>query len=108
MPGRPRGGLRRRKRVGGEAECAAPPPLHPVPLGPAAKEFRKLVSTPLLIIEKVGCLPSDIERGGQPILPAGQLPPATNERVSVFAAAMIDRLGHHAEAVNLKGDSYRR
>ena len=26
---------------------------------------------------------------------------------AVVAAAMIDRLVHHAEVVNLKGDSYR-
>ena len=63
-------------------------------------------------------------RGRQPVLPAGVS--SRYERASVIvtsnkpfgrwgevfgdatvAAAMIDRLVHHAEVVNLKGDSYR-
>jgi hypothetical protein len=60
-------------------------------------------------------------RGGQPLLPARGLPLRTGQVTSnkqfgrwgevfgdaVVAAAMIDRLVHHAEVVSLKGDSYR-
>ena len=80
---------------------------HPHPSTPchlAAKEFRQLVSTPLLTIDKVGCLPSDIEAASLSFQPVS----SRNQRGSVVAAAMIDRLGHHAEVVNLKGESYRR
>ena len=63
-------------------------------------------------------------RGRQPVLPAG-LQPATSGPAlivtsnkpfgrwgevfgdAVVAAAMIDRLVHHAEVISLKGDSYR-
>lgn len=34
-------------------------------------------------------------------------PLGRNLRRPVVAAAMIDRLVHHAEVINLKGDSYR-
>ena len=78
--------------------------------------------TPLLIIDEVGYLPFDAEAANLFF----QLVSSRHERASVIvtsnkpfgrwgevfgdavvAAAMIDRLVHHAEVVNLKGDSYR-
>jgi DNA replication protein DnaC len=86
------------------------------------KELRQLVWTPLLIIDEVGYLPFDVEAANLFF----QLVSSRYERASVIvtsnkpfgrwgevfgdavvAAAMIDRLVHHAEVVNLKGDSYR-
>lgn len=86
------------------------------------KELRQLVWTPLLIIDEVGYLPFDVEAANLFF----QLISSRYERASVIvtsnkpfgrwgevfgdavvAAAMIDRLVHHAEVVNLKGDSYR-
>ena len=86
------------------------------------KELRQLVWTPLLIIDEVGYLPFDIEAANLFF----QLVSSRYERASVIvtsnkpfgrwgevfgdavvAAAMIDRLVHHAEVVSLKGDSYR-
>jgi DNA replication protein DnaC len=86
------------------------------------KELRQLVWTPLLIIDEVGYLPFDVEAANLFF----QLVSSRYERASVIvtsnkpfgrwgevfgdavvAAAMIDRLVHHAEIVNLKGDSYR-
>ena len=86
------------------------------------KELRQLVWTPLLIIDEVGYLPFDVEAANLFF----QLVSSRYERASVIvtsnkpfgrwgevfgdavvAAAMIDRLVHHAEVINLKGDSYR-
>jgi DNA replication protein DnaC len=86
------------------------------------KELRQLVWTPLLIIDEVGYLPFDAEAANLFF----QLVSSRYERASVIvtsnkpfgrwgevfgdavvAAAMIDRLVHHAEVINLKGDSYR-
>jgi DNA replication protein DnaC len=85
-------------------------------------ELRRLAWTPLLVIDEVGYIPFDAEAANLFF----QLVSSRYERASVIvtsnkpfarwgevfgdatvAAAMIDRLVHHAEVVNLKGDSYR-
>ena len=85
-------------------------------------ELTRLGRVPLLIIDEVGYIPFDGEAANLFF----QLVSARYERASVIvtsnkpfgrwgevfgdatvAAAMIDRLVHHAEVVNLKGDSYR-
>ena len=90
--------------------------------GTLHKELRQLVWTPLLVIDEVGYIPFDAEAANLFF----QLVSSRYERASVIvtsnkpfgrwgevfgdatvAAAMIDRLVHHAEVVNLKGDSYR-
>jgi len=85
-------------------------------------ELTRLGRIPLLVIDEVGYIPFDGEAANLFF----QLISARYERASVIvtsnkpfgrwgevfgdpvvAAAMIDRLVHHAEVVNLKGDSYR-
>ena len=85
-------------------------------------ELTRLGRIPLLIIDEVGYIPFDGEAANLFF----QLVSARYERACVIvtsnkpfgrwgevfgdpvvAAAMIDRLVHHAEVVNLKGDSYR-
>ena len=85
-------------------------------------ELTRLGRVPLLIIDEVGYIPFDGEAANLFF----QLVSARYERACVIvtsnkpfgrwgevfgdatvAAAMIDRLVHHAEVVNLKGDSYR-
>ena len=85
-------------------------------------EITKLGRTPLLIIDEVGYIPFEPEAANLFF----QLVSARYERASlivtsnkvfgrwgevfgddVVAAAMIDRLVHHAEVIALKGDSYR-
>jgi DNA replication protein DnaC len=85
-------------------------------------ELTRLGRIPLLVIDEVGYIPFDGEAANLFF----QLVSARYERASVVvtsnkpfgrwgevfgdpvvAAAMIDRLVHHAEVVNLKGDSYR-
>jgi DNA replication protein DnaC len=85
-------------------------------------ELTRLGRIPLLIIDEVGYIPFDGEAANLFF----QLISARYERASVVvtsnkpfarwgevfgdpvvAAAMIDRLVHHAEVINLKGDSYR-
>jgi DNA replication protein DnaC len=85
-------------------------------------ELTRLGRIPLLIIDEVGYIPFDGEAANLFF----QLISSRYERASVIvtsnkpfgrwgevfgdpvvAAAMIDRLVHHAEVVNLKGDSYR-
>src|SRR5215218_7636850 len=85
-------------------------------------ELTRLGRVPLLIVDEVGYIPLD----GEAANPFFQLVSARYERASLIvtsnkpfgrwgevfgdatvAAAMIDRLVHHAEVVNLKGDSYR-
>ena len=85
-------------------------------------ELTRLGRFPLLVIDEVGYIPFDGEAANLFF----QLVSARYERASVIvtsnkpfgrwgevfgdpvvAAAMIDRLVHHAEVVNLKGDSYR-
>ncbi len=85
-------------------------------------ELRRLGRYPLLIIDEVGYIPFEADAANLFF----QLVSARYERASVIvtsnkpfgrwgevfgdpvvAAAMIDRLVHHAEVINLKGDSYR-
>ena len=85
-------------------------------------ELKRLGRIPLLIVDEIGYIPLDPEAANLFF----QLVSARYERASlivtsnepfgrwgevfgddVVAAAMIDRLVHHAEVVNLKGDSYR-
>ena len=83
-------------------------------------ELVRLARYPLLVIDEVGYIP--FTRGGKPVLPTRLQPlrasladrhqqQAIRPLGEVFgdevvAAAMIDRLVHHAEVVALKGDSY--
>jgi DNA replication protein DnaC len=85
-------------------------------------ELRRLGRYPLLVVDEVGYVPFEPE-AGQPVLPAGQQPLRGASLIvtsskpfgrwgvvfgdEVVAAAMIDRLVHHAEVIALKGDSYR-
>jgi DNA replication protein DnaC len=85
-------------------------------------ELRRLGRYPLLIVDEVGYIPFEAEAANLFF----QLVSARYERASVIvtsnkpfgrwgetfgdatvAAAMIDRLVHHAEVVSMKGDSYR-
>ena len=85
-------------------------------------ELRRLGRTPLLVIDEVGYVPFEAEAANLFF----QLISSRYERASVIvtsnkpfgrwgevfgdatvAAAMIDRLVHHAEVISLKGDSYR-
>src|SRR5436190_933986 len=85
-------------------------------------ELTRLGRAPLLVIDEVGYIPFEAEAANLFF----QLVSPRYERASVIvtsnkpfgrwgevfgdatvAAAMIDRLVHHAEVVNLKGDSYR-
>jgi DNA replication protein DnaC len=85
-------------------------------------ELARLGRIPLLVVDEVGYIPFDGEAANLFF----QLISARYERASVIvtsnkpfgrwgevfgdpvvAAAMIDRLVHHAEVVSLKGDSYR-
>ena len=85
-------------------------------------ELRRLGRIPLLVVDEVGYIPFEAEAANLFF----QLISARYERASVIvtsnkpfgrwgevfgddvvAAAMIDRLVHHAEVLSLKGDSYR-
>jgi DNA replication protein DnaC len=85
-------------------------------------ELRRLARYPLLVVDEVGYIPFEPEAANLFF----QLVSSRYERASlivtsnksfgrwgevfgddVVAAAMIDRLVHHAEVVALKGDSYR-
>jgi DNA replication protein DnaC len=85
-------------------------------------ELRRLGRVPLLVVDEVGYIPFEAEAANLFF----QLVSARYERASmivtsnkpfgrwgevfgdeVVAAAMIDRLVHHAEVISLKGDSYR-
>ena len=85
-------------------------------------ELRRLVRYPVLVIDEVGYIPFEPDAANLFF----QLVSSRYERASLIvtsnktfarwgevfgddtvAAAMIDRLVHHAEVVNLKGDSYR-
>jgi DNA replication protein DnaC len=85
-------------------------------------ELTRLSRVPVLIIDEVGYIPFEAEAANLFF----QLVSARYERASlivtsnkpfgrwgevfgddVVAAAMIDRLVHHAEVISLKGDSYR-
>ncbi len=90
--------------------------------GRLGDELTRLGRIPLLIVDEVGYIPFEAEAANLFF----QLVSARYERASVIvtsnkpfsrwgevfgdpvvAAAMIDRLVHHAEVVSLKGDSYR-
>jgi DNA replication protein DnaC len=85
-------------------------------------ELLRLARNPLLVIDEVGYIPFEADAANLFF----QLVSSRYERASVIvtsnkpfgrwgevfgdatvAAAMIDRLVHHAEVVSLKGDSYR-
>lgn len=85
-------------------------------------ELRRLARFPLIVVDEVGYIPFEAEAANLFF----QLVSSRYERASlivtsnkpfgrwgevfgddVVAAAMIDRLVHHAEVVALKGDSYR-
>jgi DNA replication protein DnaC len=85
-------------------------------------ELRRLAFVPLIVVDEVGYIPFDPEAANLMF----SLVSARYERASlivtsnkpfsawgeifgddVVAAAMIDRLVHHAEILSLKGDSYR-
>src|ERR671938_1194004 len=85
-------------------------------------ELTKLARVPLLVVDEVGYIPFEAEAANLFF----QLVSSRYERASlivtsnkpfgrwgevfgddVVAAAMIDRLVHHAEVISLKGDSYR-
>jgi DNA replication protein DnaC len=85
-------------------------------------ELHRLGRTPLVVVDEVGYIPFEAEAANLFF----QLVAARYERASlivtsnkpfgrwgevfgddVVAAAMIDRLVHHAEVIALKGDSYR-
>ena len=90
--------------------------------GSLQDELRRLGRYPLLVVDEVGYIPFEPEAANLFF----QLVSSRYERASlivtsnkpfgrwgevfgddVVAAAMIDRLVHHAEVVPLKGDSYR-
>ena len=90
--------------------------------GRLQEELTRLGRIPLLIVDEVGYIPFEAEAANLFF----QLVSARYEQASVIvtsnkpfgrwgevfgdpvvAAAMIDRLVHHAEVVSLKGDSYR-
>ncbi len=90
----------------------------PLDAGTLHKELRQMVRTPLLVIDEVGYIPFDAEAANIFF----QLVSSRYERASVIvtsnkpfgrwgevfgdaavAAAMIDRLVHHAEVVKMKG-----
>jgi DNA replication protein DnaC len=90
--------------------------------GALEAELRRLSFVPLLVVDEVGYIPFDPEAANLMF----SLVSARYERASlivtsnkpfsawgeifgddVVAAAMIDRLVHHAEILALKGDSYR-
>ena len=90
--------------------------------GSLQQELRRLGRYPLLVVDEVGYVPFEPEAANLFF----QLVSSRYERASlivtsnkpfgrwgevfgdeVVAAAMIDRLVHHAEVISLKGDSYR-
>ena len=90
--------------------------------GVLQQELRRLGRYPLLVVDEVGYVPFEPEAANLFF----QLVSSRYERASlivtsnkpfgrwgevfgdeVVAAAMIDRLVHHAEVISLKGDSYR-
>ena len=90
--------------------------------GELEAELRRLSFVPLIVVDEVGYIPFDPEAANLMF----SLVSARYERASmivtsnkpfsawgeifgdeVVAAAMIDRLVHHAEILGLKGDSYR-
>jgi DNA replication protein DnaC len=90
--------------------------------GRLAEELRKLERIPLLVVDEVGYIPFDPEAANLMFMlvssryERASLIVTSNKPFSawgeifgdeIVAAAMIDRLVHHAEILSLKGDSYR-
>ncbi len=90
--------------------------------GRLAEELARLGRVPLLIVDEVGYIPFDPEAANLMFMLVSSryerqsLIVTSNKPFSgwgeifgdeVVAAAMIDRLVHHAEILSLKGDSYR-
>jgi DNA replication protein DnaC len=90
--------------------------------GRLADELRKLERIPLLVVDEVGYIPFDPHAANLMFMLVSSpyehasLIVTSNKPFSgwgeifgdeVVAAAMIDRLVHHAEILSLKGDSYR-
>jgi DNA replication protein DnaC len=85
-------------------------------------ELRRLGRVPLIVVDEVGYVPFDSEAANLMFMlvssryERASLIVSSNKPFSgwgeifgdeVVAAAMIDRLVHHAEILSLKGDSYR-
>jgi len=90
--------------------------------GHLEEELRRLERIPLLVVDEVGYIPFDPEAANLMFMLVSRryerasMIVTSNKPFSawgeifgddVVAAAMIDRLIHHAEIVSLKGDSYR-
>jgi len=90
--------------------------------GRLAEELRRLERIPLLVVDEVGYIPFDPQAANLMFMlvssryERASLIVTSNKPFSawgeifgdeVVAAAMIDRLVHHAEILSLKGDSYR-
>jgi DNA replication protein DnaC len=90
--------------------------------GKLSEELRKLERIPLLVVDEVGYIPFDPQAANLMFMlvssryERASLIVTSNKPFSawgeifgdeVVAAAMIDRLVHHAEILSLKGDSYR-
>jgi DNA replication protein DnaC len=90
--------------------------------GRLADELRKLERIPLIVVDEVGYIPFDPHAANLMFMlvssryERASLIVTSNKPFSawgeifgdeVVAAAMIDRLVHHAEILSLKGDSYR-
>ena len=90
--------------------------------GSLEEELRKIERVPLIVVDEVGYIPFDPEAANLMFMLVSRryerasMIVTSNKAFSawgeifgddVTAAAMIDRLVHHAEIVALKGDSYR-
>jgi len=90
--------------------------------GKLADELKRLERFPLLVVDEVGYIPFDPQAANLMFMlvssryERASLIVTSNKPFSawgeifgdeVLAAAMIDRLVHHAEILSLKGDSYR-
>jgi DNA replication protein DnaC len=90
--------------------------------GQLEDELRRLGRLPLIVVDEVGYIPFDPEAANLMFslvsnrYERASLIVTSNKPFSawgeifgedVVAAAMIDRLVHHAEIVSLRGDSYR-
>src|ERR1700746_978172 len=99
-----------------------PRPARPPPAGGPQGELIKLGRYPLLVVDEVGYIPFEAEAANlffqlvSSRYERGSLIVTSNKPFGrwgevfgddVVAAAMIDRLVHHAEVIALKGDSYR-
>jgi len=91
-------------------------------MGRLEGELRRLRRIPLLVVDEVGYIPFDPEAANVMFMlvsdryERASMIVTSNKPFSswgeifgdqVVAAAMVDRLIHHAEIVSLKGDSYR-